>query len=546
MDWQFALDPGYSVVFAPGQDQAQRLSSVATAMFYPDSHLPQLEEWTGPTTGEAGASFDLGGDSFHVTLNFEARRIELRRLDKSTGQYEPLCIGSDSVARRLRAEGLPDVESFRVFCTQGIDPLEGNAAYVEECVEEETSPPPSEEELAGARARMAVLSADRDSLARLEREHKGAFDWLESQTPLAEFHEDSEAHITQYCEREAELDRCREQIRQKRRELLDQRAKLAKVPQRYPLPAGISTAIGGVGAALIPLGNPFALPIAVLGGLGASFFMFMRYLGTRKQRSVETAIAALRVRERTAERHFSSNAGPVLALLEEVGLDSVENLKRRLVDYEKGAKRLKQLHEQAVEAREAFPAEALAELSQLEESLGEPSLIERRRENAVPRIEEEEVIEIDERTPAGLIEAMARVCSLPVDEVRGILQAPLDGQLDILTEGALDRAVFEKIDDGKAEDWVFKGAQCDGVTMMDLDAEEQTIVLTAFRIALLEALGPDRGLGIFIGPDLRSHEDGDHLLARSLRRLGESVQVVQFAGNDPCWSEHASSTIELD
>jgi len=563
VDCQLAFYPGYTVVHAPGREEASRLCSLLTAMLYPDPGLRTLEEWTGDASGDASVSLELSSDAYLISADLGARRLELSRLDSRSGRYEHECGGASEVDRHLREAGVPDPRLFRALCTHGLStPLSApEPERVEESVEhdEPSAGLPSDVEVARAEARIAVLRADHEALALLEHEYKQTFGELDARAALADIFEDADAHIAEYRERAAQLDRACEQIRHERRELLDQRLSLEGKPERHGLPIGFGLAVGLAGGIAGVLGSPIGVPALAGGAAISGIAVLLRQLAWQRQRAVEVAIAKLRVSERKEERIFGMNAGPVRGLLAALELDSVDGLETELEEYARCTKRLESLHESLTEARFAFPPEALAELIRLEEVLASDDAGEHLRAEALERsgqdggdtvaaeptplppdvAEPASEIDCDLSTPEGLVEGAARACGLAPEELISKLDAPLAAQLDILSDTAVERATC---DDGV---WTLHGASGDSAPFDALDEEELAIVRLAFQLALLEALGPEYGLPLLIGPD------GDDLpnperVGRALRRVGAAAQVVQITAGGESFGEHAARTLQLE
>ncbi len=555
-DWKIALDPSYSVVLAEGQPDAEWLASLLLGLLYPRRGLEAIWHGAGDIEGEADVALSLDSGEFLVHADFAQRKLELSRMDPSTGRYEVHASGADEVGDRLRREGVPHPDVFQALCTRGaaipLPPPDAVAAKAEEA-EPEQPPAQSDEEareaLAAAQARLVVLRADRDELVALEQEYKTVYGDLDDRAPLAEVFEDADAQISEYRAHFDALETARTQIRETRRHQLDERIRLASNPNRYtaPMGIGIGLAVAGGAMALISayVGIPMLAGLAsgaagvVIAGLAALFGSLSR----RGQKSVEVAIAALRVQERKAEREFDEKVGPVRRLLDELGIETVEELETSLAEYREYTQQLEALHHRLKIARGAFPPDALAELTRLEEVMGAPdaaALLSTSNEKpSVPPVAPEETRELDTGSPQGLVAAAAQLCEKDQATVVAKLAASLPAYLGALTDDVVERA------DWAGNHWTVTGPQIETLAFSDLGPAEQDITLLAFRLALLEILAPDAPLPFVVGLSTGIAEDDELGFARALKHAGESIQVLQLSAGDERWAEFASCAHRL-
>jgi hypothetical protein len=142
--------------------------------------------------------------------------------------------------------------------------------------------------------------------------------------------------------------------------------------------------------------------------------------------------------------------------------------------------------------------------------------------------------------PGTLLAASAHVLGRSEAEVRARLGPVLPVYVRALTAGAFTNAR------ASGSDWVLRGAARDEQPFAALPDRERELVMLAVQLALLEALASDRRVPLLVGPDLPARGDGEkRALARALRRLSSVVQVVQLAGDDGPWSEHATKTVTV-
>ena len=93
---------------------------------------------------------------------------------------------------------------------------------------------------------------------------------------------------------------------------------------QFSLALGLAMLIG-LGMFLLLPGMPRvwmrvgrSLPLAALGCL------LLRQLARRRQKKTEVAIAAVRVRDRSVERSFAADSGPLPAVMRNLNLDSID------------------------------------------------------------------------------------------------------------------------------------------------------------------------------------------------------------------------------
>ncbi|MEX2206947.1 MAG: hypothetical protein WEF50_12030 [Myxococcota bacterium] len=625
-DHQLALDPGYTVVRCAEPATARSVLQLVRALLHPES----ARATAGDSRGRALLTLALRADGCLVAADFARGRVSLGRLDAKGGGNKALSSDAHEIEEYLLAIGLPAANEFERLHVFGAKPAHGARASAQPIAP--VSPPrprsapvarnPQDETarvqaeraklVAEHEARSRALGAEHERLtreletalalaasqrerdqariaelrsldaehARLEQEHKTTQAELEKNTALAETVEDFDTRLAVFRTLAAEHDEERAIVEDKRLDLLADRARLREVPRRQRVPILLGLALGAAGAAVGAVGYPAGYGLAAVGVLALLAALLATRIARAKLTRIETLLAVLRVRERTAERRFASEGAQVRGLMLALGVDSLDALKvaaqgfAELVDKAAAQKR------HLAELAERHPPEARAELRLLEQAGGDveanpavraardallacptavvmPELpavvssvpapaeqfLQTDADTAVDLLEKPE----EEPEPAAvelgpelLVEATGRVLGRSEAEVRARLAPVLPVYLRALSTGIFTNA---RADSGG---WLLRGAAREEQPFAELPDRERELVRLAVQLALLEALAGDRRVPLLVGPDLPARGEAEQrALARAFKRLASVVQVVQFATASAPWAEHAGKSFEL-
>jgi len=641
-DHQLGLDPGYTVLRLSDLPTARKLVAITCALLHPESERAAKLD----SQGRAVLTLALRSDACLIAADFARGRVSLGRHEVRGAGYKSLSSDAHEIEEYLLAVGLPPADEFDRLHVFGLaaapveraekaDPLLPTRRAAPAAPPPKPVPPPvalpdprlaqraeerarhvaAREEavrgLASERARLekmleialaaSVTERTRDEgrlrelraldeeLTQLERAHKTTLAELEKNAALSDVVEDFDVRIAQFRTLAAERDEERAVIEDQRHDLLAERARLRLSPRRQIVPIAIGLALGAAGGGAGAVGYPAGYALATAGILALLVALAATRLARSQLGRVESLLATLRVRERTAERRFETEGALVRGIMLALGVDSLEGLAaagRRFVEQLERAEDQKRRLEALADR---YPAEARDRLARLEQARGstDSSLAVRAARDAllalpaeVPplpadaplesfekppirsaeelqAIEADTAVELDEKpdedpelerdaTPAAqgpeaLVAAAARVLGRSESEVRARLGPVLPVYLRALSAGTFTNA--------RASDtglWMLRGAAREELPFDGLPERERELVRLAVQLALLESLATDRRVPLLIGPDLPARDDNERrALARAFKRLASVVQVIQVVTASEPWAEHASKSFAL-
>jgi hypothetical protein len=624
-DHQLGLDPGYTVLRCADPATARSVLQLVRALLHPESARATASD----SRGRALLTLALRADGCLVAADFARGRVSLGRLDAKGGGHKALSSDAHEIEEYLLAVGLPASDEFERLHVFGAKPTRGARASSQP-IAPVTAPRPRpapvvrspQDDAARVQAERAklvaeyeaqtrVLGAERERLTReldsalanaasrrerdaaritelralegefstLEQEHKTTQAELEKNTALAETVEDFDARLAVFRSLAAEHDEERAIVEDKRLDLLADRARLREAPRRQRVPVLLGLALGAAGAAVGAVGYPAGYGLAAVGVVALLAALTATRIARAKLARIETLLAVLRVRERTAERRFASEGAQVRGVMLALGVDSLDALNSAAQGFtelvEKGAVQKRRLAELA----QRHPPAAREELRLLEQAGGDveadPAVRAAREallacptavvmpalpvvvtsasaeefmptdaDTAVDFVEkpdEEPEPAAVELGPELLVEATGRVLGRSEAEIRARLAPVLPVYLRALSTGIFTNA---RAADGGG--WLLRGAAREEQPFSELPDRERELVRLAVQLALLEALAGDRRVPLLVGPDLPARGEAEQrALARAFKRLASVVQVVQFATVSAPWAEHAGKSFEL-
>jgi hypothetical protein len=159
-------------------------------------------------------------------------------------------------------------------------------------------------------------------------------------------------------------------VEDQRHELLAERARLRLAPRRQIVPIALGLALGaaGGGAGAVGYAAGYWLAIAGIGvllvALGASRLARMQLA------RLETGLATLRVRERTAERRFETEGAQIRGIMLALGVESLDELSAAARRFAAQLARAEEQKRRIEALATRHPPEAREELSRLEQGRG--------------------------------------------------------------------------------------------------------------------------------------------------------------------------------
>jgi hypothetical protein len=455
------LHPEYTAIRGPAAS-VRGVADALLSLLDPERALERLGSERDPGTDDparVAITLQLSEGIYRVAADLVTQKLVLARFDAEENRFVRVARAPDAARQILGAEGAPDSE---VLETLAVLTLELTDDPEEEAAPVVLETPPTD---------------------HLERELREIEETLRPYAPLVESDEEWTGRIERYRAARAEGDRDLATIEQTRRELLEERARLRSGrPTRAPW--------FWLGAALVLYGGIASLTVNPLLGLlaGAGLLVAGTTVvgtGSRRRRvhKLDARLSALRMRERTVEKRFESEAKPVRTLLVGLGLDHIDDLERAL---------------------------------ELAASRPEPPVVPRRVRNVDARL----------RT---LLECASRWTGETEKELHAQLRQTLPIYLSAVTGGDLQALLLDE----ETDHWAVHSAS--GSHPFDaLASEERMHVETGFQLALLERLAAVRPLPVLVGPSPPGVGEPPGL-AGALARLARVVQVVQFTEGIEPW-----------
>ncbi|TDI95165.1 MAG: hypothetical protein E2O73_15695 [Deltaproteobacteria bacterium] len=570
------LDPGYNVLLTRDEQGGAGLAALLCAFLYPRTDLGNLELWRDPAAGlpsRAGLAFASEPDVFRLIMDLDKQRLVLGRHDSESNEYQRVCTDLGEIEARLRAAGLPSREEFMTLqLCQGLAEAETEPtpppelsprpprfphaelpAERERLQQELSQAKSAQSERAAAERRVGELRQLRDRLAVLEHEHQALTAEVQRRAEFGSEIEELNGRLNGWRDEEAQLGRERANSEHSRRELLDERTALRRIPARQALPLWIGLILAVLGSLAGFAGHPLFYVFGPLGAATVLGALLISRKARRRMGTIEARLAALRVRERGMERNFELHSAPLRELMGSAGVGTLEELAQRSSDYHKLVGRAHEVERELAETRNALP-KVEEELRQLEALLAAP---------------------VDLPDPAEIRENLAQLSKLeaalpvadvvprqaPAPQVRGRLNA-LDRMVHAATLAsglseaevftrlasivpvyvrALSVGQFTQLERREFEGWLLR-AQAAGETVRyeGLSDAQRFSVELGFRLALLEIMAPALSVPLILGPTLPVEQGEARVaMARALHRLSSAVQVIHIAVGGGPWLEHA-------
>lgn len=540
---RLALDSGYNVL---ALDRAERANAIVRALdllLYAPERVTELHDAVDPEAGVpplVGVSFLLGATSYRLLADLARGRVALARYEPATREYARVTTHAEQISERLRAEGLPPRDAFQLLHRAGMAPLPATSVAA----------PPSASDAAKDRAhlvaRVAALRKARRLWLALEEQQKNVEEQLARRAALGEGIDDLDARVAAFREVLARRDDERFGIERARQELLEQRQRLRAAPASHASWIALGLVLAFASALAGRLFTPWLYGLSLLGAGVAGVAAVLARLARQSMGSLEARLAALRVRERAVERQFEAEGAGVRNLLLALGLGSADELEREANRFRDLQGQADSLREDLERQRSAFPEEAERELVGLEQRLTELGLDDEAAEGedaaaesppaeppAPAPVEDPRI----EAALEGLIRAGAEWSALPADDVRAAGTARAGVYLRSLSGGSVADLGFDP-DRGW---WARTASDAEPRAVSTLGADASSMVETALRFGLIEALAPERPVPLVVGPWLPT--DGDEqrgAFARALRRIGTVTQVLQLTTDEAPWSDRAA------
>lgn len=546
---QFNLDPGYNAIVCGSSDQSAGLGTLLRALLFPHQELGPYADWIDPDAAapaRAGVALSLGGQAYRLIVDFPGERLLLGRYDRAAEGYERVSTDAAEIERYLCEAHMAPRDQFLPLYWHGrfqahapaTDAgVEAERAGLERLLETAEQARRLQREL---EPRRRQLEQARRRLRDLGRKQKEEIQELRARAALGMALDDLEEHVRRFegtAEKRAAEDRASERAR---KQLLAERARLRLVPETQRSWMWLGLALGGAGGLAGALVHP-AFNLAGLLGLALVSMALLVVRGSRRRvGAIEARLAALRVRERATERQFESEAGPVLELLEVLGLEGTEQLLEAAERYRMLLEQVERQKEELELARREFPESATAELQELEARLAEarsaPDPNELRARIAQldhPDDEPPTLTQIDPGAASiGAAEsAAARLAGRSIEEIRQLQSPVLPLYLGSLTHGAVSEVRSAR------GDWRVSGRGHPGeISITQLPADLRARVALALRLALLEGLAATRRFPfVLMADELSLDVEAETALARALRRLSAVSQVLVIASGGEPW-----------
>jgi hypothetical protein len=561
------FDSGYNAILTSDAQHSRALIELIRSLLFASPDLEELQSWAADEDSRApraDLSVSFGADAYRLIADLARRRLVLGRYDSGSGQFQRVSMDPAEITQCLLDAGLPGPDQFAALNVY--DPDFASEAAAQDPPEEVAEPPsePAARREAGrnggrlpqAQERVRTLRDARERFIRLERDAKNLEAELSRRSVLTDVVDDLDARVAQFRELLVQRAREIEAVEGQRRDLLDQRSRLRGVPAAQTSGMWLGVAIGVLGALVGHMVQPYFYALSVVGIGVALFGLGVARSARRRMGAVEARLAALRVRERSIERHFESESAPIRHLLQALELESTDELQREAADYRGALRRSSALADELDQARRDYPEEAETELRNLEQW-------------TIDQLAQEEE-EADDDTPVSTEPDLAAAASLslaaPVSDE--LLRVDLDGLLReaVVASGQTERELQDRLGpvlplylralSGGAytqaryreiEGWAFRPEGAEGQLLFEeLPAQDRARVALACRLALLEILAPAVRIPLLVGAGTVLLEPDEQVaLARALRRLGGALQVLHFVTAEDPWTEFAGTAHQL-
>ncbi len=571
------LDPGYNVLLTRDEQGGAGLVALLSAFLYPRTDLGNLELWRDPASGlpsRAGLAFASEPDVFRLIMDLDKQRLVLGRHDPASNEYQRVSTDLGEIEACLRAAGLPSRDEFMTLqLCKGLAAAEPEptpppelppspprlphaelAAERERLQQELSQAQSAQRERAAAERRVGELRERRDRLAVLEREHQALTAEVQRRAKLGSEIEELDGRLNGWRDEEAQLGRERANIEHSRRELLDERTALRRIPARQALPLWIGLILAVLGSLAGFAGHPLFYVFGPLGAATVLGALFISRNARRRMGTIEARLAALRVRERGLERNFELHSAPLRELMESAGVSTLEELAQRSSDHHELVGRANEVERELTETLNELPKveqelrqfeallaapvdlpdpaeirENLAQLSKLEVALPAADVVP--RQALAPRV----------RGRPNALDRMVRAAALASGRSEAEVFTRLTSIVPVYLR-ALSLGQFTQVERREFEGWLLR-TQAAGETVryQDLPDAQRFSVELGFRLSLLEIMAPALNVPLVLGPTLPVEQGEARVaMARALHRLSNAVQVIHIAVGGGPWLEHAS------
>ena len=571
------LDPGYNVLLTRDEQGGAGLAALLCAFLYPRTDLGNLELWRDPAAGlpsRAGLAFASEPDVFRLIMDLDKQRLVLGRHDPASNEYQRVSTDLGEIEACLRAAGLPTRDEFMTLqLCQGLAAPEPEptprpelppsparlphadlAAERVRLQQELSQAKSAQRERAAAERRVGELRQLRDRLAVLEREHQGLTSEVQRRAESGSEIEELNGQLKGWRDEEAQLGRERANMEHSRRELLDERTALRRIPARQALPLWIGLILAVLGSLAGFAGHPLFYVFGPLGAATVLGALFISRNARRRMGTIEARLAALRVRERGLERNFELHSVPLRELMESAGVGTLEELAQRSSDYQDLVGRANEVERELTETLNALPKveqelrqfeallaapvdlpdpaeirENLAQLSKLEVALPAADVVP--RQALAPRV----------RGRPNALDRMVRAAALASGRSEAEVFTRLTSIVPVYLR-ALSLGQFTQVERREFDGWLLR-TQAAGETVryQDLPDAQRFSVELGFRLSLLEIMAPALRVPLVLGPTLPVEQGEARVaMARALHRLSNAVQVIHIAVGGGPWLEHAS------
>ncbi len=570
------LDPGYNVLLTRDEQGGAGLVALLCAFLYPRTDLGNLELWRDPAAGlpsRAGLVFASEPDVFRLIMDLDKQRLVLGRRDPASNEYQRVSTDPGEIEACLRAAGFPSRDEFMMLqLCQGLAAAEPEptpppelpptppslpspalAAERERLQQELSQAKSAQRKRAAAERRVGELGQLRDRLAVLERDHQVLTAEVQCRAEFGSEIEDLNGRLKGWRDEEAQLGRERANIEHSRRELLDERTALQRIPARQALPLWIGLILAVLGSLAGFAGHPLFYVFGPLGAATVLGALIISRNARRRMGTIEARLAALRVRERGIERNFELHSVPLRELMESAGVSSLDELAQRSSDYHDLVGRANEVERELAETLNALPKveeelrqleallaapvdlpdpaeirENLAQLSKLEATLPAADVVP--RQAPAPQV----------RNRPSALDRMLHAATLATGRSEAEVFTRLGSIVPVYVR-ALSLGQFTKVERREFEGWLLR-AQAAGeiVRYEGLPDAQRFSVELGFRLALLEIMAPALSVPLILGPTLPVDQgEAQVAMARALNRLSSAVQVIHIAVGGGPWLEHA-------